>query len=388
MNYGFFDMNLMGITRYPSLIAHEILNQKNDSSFFFFYEQEGSLSEEEALAILPVNSKLIKVQSISGYSIKRIIAQSKIKILTVMAQRIPDTAFVLGAKESGVYTIMFQHGLYIPFIKRETSLLIHQVKKVFRFVCYVNAVASLVDKNFIATLYNYIQVFIFGKNIKQTSLPYQKLNADHVLVYGDYWKQYHKDVFGYALSQQDVVGYPELKSLTNENENISAEGVCYITQTLVEDGRLARKILIDFMKALSQSCQEKKLTLTIKLHPRSDLTLYKELAGVVVFEKKRFPISDLYVGHYSSLVAKAAFITNNILLIDFPGHDIPEYIKSISSHRFNYNEVAEFTEILASKNIKSEKIISENKAKLKNIFGEPSLDPVQNVATYIQGHKC
>lgn len=388
MNYGFFDMNLMGISRYPSLIAQDIAQQNPDSSFVFYYEQAGSLLESEVAKLLPKNSTLIKVSAVNGRSLKSILSQYQLKTLIVMAQRIPDTAFVLAAKSLGIHTVMYQHGLYIPFIKRETSLLINQVKKVFRFVCYVNAVSSLISKSFFATLYNYIQVFLLGKNITTSSLPFKAFNVDRVLVYGEYWKQYHKDVFGYAIEQQDIVGYPELKNLTNENENITAPGVCYITQTLVEDGRLERKILIEFLENLSRICDENKQTLTIKLHPRSDMSIYMGLVGDVVFERKCFPISDFYVGHYSSLVAKAAFVTNNILLIDFPGHDIPEYIKSIAVNRLNYNEEHKITDVLAAEHVKSQVVVEQNKAKLENIFGDPSLDSVKNVATYLQSYKC
>ncbi len=388
MNYGFFDMNLMGISRYPALIAKDIAAQAPTSSFTFFYEQTGSLSEQEVLALLPKNSVLIKVSTVTGRSIKKQLSKCQLKTLTVMAQRIPDTAFVLAAKELGIHTVMYQHGLYIPFIKRETSLLVNQVRKVFRFVCYVNAVSALINKSFITTLFNYIQVFLLGKNITKTGLPFEKLNVERVLVYGEYWKQYHRDVFGYSIEQQDTVGYPELKSLTNEKENIISPGVCYITQTLVEDGRLDRQILIDFLKRLALSCENNKQALIIKLHPRSDLSIYKNLSGNVVFERQCFPISDIYVGHYSSLVAKAAYVTNNILLIDFPGHDIPEYIKSISAHRLFYNESEKITEALAGSQVKDEKVVEQNKAKLESIFGNSTLDSVHNVATYLKSYKC
>jgi len=227
-----------------------------------------------------------------------------------------------------------------------------------------------------------------GKNIKNTSLPYKKLNVERVLVYGNYWKQYHKDVFGYCIEKQSVVGYPELKSLTNDKENIAAPGVCYIAQTLVEDGRLDRKILIDFLELLALSCENSKQPLTIKLHPRSDLEIYKCLREDVVFEMARFPISDIYIGHYSSLVAKAGFVTNNILLIDFPGHNIPEYIMSIASDRLFYNEADKITDVLESKQVKDDTVVEKNKAKLEGVFGDLNQDSVLNVATYLKSYKC
>lgn len=388
MNYGFFDMNLMGISRYPALIAKEIAVQVPGSSFVFFYEEAGNISEHEVKALLPKNSVLKKVSTVTRCALIMLLSRYNLKVLTVMAQRIPDTAFVLAAKELGVHTVMYQHGLYIPFIKRENSLFVNQIRKVFRFICYINAVSALINKNFFITLFNYIQVFLSGKNIKNTTLPYGKLNVERVLVYGNYWKQYHKDVFGYCIEQQNVVGYPELKSLTNDKENIAAPGVCYIAQTLVEDGRLDREILIDFLERLALSCENSKQALTIKLHPRSDLEIYKCLQGDIVFEMARFPISDIYIGHYSSLVAKAAFVTNNILLIDFPGHNIPEYIKSIASDRLFYNEVDKITDVLSSKQAKDDAVVEKNKAKLEGIFGGLNQDSVLNVATYLKSYKC
>ena len=49
------------------------------------------------------------------------------------------------------------------------------------------------------------------------------------------------------------------------------------------------------------------------------------------FEKKDFPHCTKYLGHYSSLLAMAAYLTNDILLWEFDSHNTyPDYIVQYS----------------------------------------------------------
>jgi hypothetical protein len=327
MKIMFFDLNIIGIERYPLQIANEINKYKKDIYFYFLYEEDPNKKLEEVQKKLPENSKLIKIKQPNYSYIKSLMQEISPDSFLVMAQRIPDSALVSVANELGIKTYKFQHGLYIPFMRRDIKMFFSKIFKTIRYLQYSLVIAKAIKVNKLYLLKEYINIYLKGKKITDTNLPLEKINADTVFVYGEYWKQYHKEQFGYNYDQQIIVGYPDLMILDEIKKQPQEDAICYICQTLVEDGRLKRKQMEDFVKILSENIGDKKLY--IKLHPRSDMSLYKALQNRenIIFTKTDFPHCSKYLGHYSSMLAISLYLTNEVFLWKFENHnEYPFYL--------------------------------------------------------------
>lgn len=339
MKIAFFELTFAGVLRYPSRLSHILAKSDEEHEFIIYYDSPNYGNEQDVLKTLPANSRLKAIGSPSADNILSMLKEDQPDCLVVMAQRIPDSAIVIAAKSLGIKTIMYQHGLYIPFMKREAKVFIERIGKTLRYMRYAMAIGQMTKQGRLKTLFNYIAVFVQGKPAPEAFSDLGTLNTDEVLVYGDHWKEYHRDHFGYSLEQQINVGYPDLEGIkelqTEEKEN----ALCYIAQTLFEDGRIPRDIMVSFIENLSRIVQQNNIPLIVKLHPRSDMTLYECLKGYATFEPLNFPACTTYIGHYSSVIIKAAFLSNKLILVDFPEHKIPEYIHELHSAISYYSDL-------------------------------------------------
>ena len=234
----------------------------------------------------------------------------------------------------------------------------------------------------------YLKIYLFGANRNEINFPSQLVNVDKVLVYGEFWKDYHFKNLGYSYEQQYIVGAPDFTDIPLLREvKTASKSICYIAQTLVEDGRLNRKKMLTFVDNLSHAIKENELNLYVRLHPRSDITLYKNLPDNTVFTNKDFPKTEIYIGHYSSILSKATFLSNNIILVDFPGHEIPKYIETVSALSVEYNEpdliassLANFLELGVKKGFVLNNLDKQNFYFDSNIFNSS-----ERVAKFILG---
>lgn len=347
MVVGFFELRLSGIMRFPLWLQPGLAANCPELKTVYFYEQL-DCDIDEVISLLPQDSRLVKITKISKRGILELLQHEKLDRLVVMAQRIPDSCLVSAAKSLSIPTIMYQHGLYIPFMKRQGSLFVTNFIKAFRFLKYALVTADIISVSRSWLVVQYIRMFIFGRPFRDIVFPADAVNADTVLVYGNHWKEYHTENFGYSADQQYIVGAPDFVDINGlQGEDMVSNSVCYIAQTLVEDGRLPRRSMLAFISNLSNAVAQSGLHLQIRLHPRSDLSLYDQLPAGTVFSKTEFPKNTVYIGHYSSILAKATFCSNNIILIDFPEHVIPNYISMLAKVRLDYDDQAGLTSELA-----------------------------------------
>jgi len=380
----FFDLTINGIGRYPSRLSHIISNSDDDHEFIFYCDSTEFGNEKIALKTLPQNSRVKLIGSPTAKNILGLLKADQPDCLVVMAQRIPDSAIVIAANSLGIKTIMYQHGLYIPFMKREAKIFIERIGKTVRYLRYSMAIGKITDQGRFKTLLNYINVFVKGKPAADVFENLRLLNADEVLVYGDHWKEYHTEHFGYSIDQQITVGYPDLEGISKLQNKKPEKALCYIAQTLIEDGRMDRQIMVSFIESLSSIVRRHNISLIIKLHPRSDLSLYESLQGYATFEQQDFPVCDTYIGHYSSVIIKGAFISNKLILVDFPEHEIPEYINELKSATSFYSDAATLEKVITEEfyhDIDPEKI-AKNLDYIKYYF-DHSIEKPLTTAAYI-----
>ncbi|GCL41817.1 MULTISPECIES: polysialyltransferase family glycosyltransferase [Nostocales] len=380
-NFSFFDLHLSSHTRHPASIAHAIENLCPGNKYQFIYDEKDGASEKEILKKLPANSEIIYSGFPSKTNISHKLTTFKPDALIVMAQRIPDSAYISLAKTLKIKTFMFQHGLYIPFLKREPSLFLKKLVKTLRYIMYALTIAEIVEEDKIKYLQYYIKNLVFGQNITG-SIDKNKINVDKVLVYGNFWKEYHRQQFGYSDESQYVIGYPDLIKVKDISSLIRENSICYIAQTLVEDGRLPRNDFLNFINILSSSIPNDK-KIYIKLHPRSDVSLYKQLKEVnnAEFCNNNIPHCSHYIGHYSTVLAVIAMVNTNVLLWDFEGHEIPSYFTDIC--RVKTADVKELVDFINNNSILENECENKLKSQFQNFFYFDGEDPLQKTAKII-----
>ena len=71
----------------------------------------------------------------------------------------------------------------------------------------------------------------------------------------------------------------------------------------------------------------------IKLHPRVSPEIYEEIFGDLdnVEITRDFPNCKFYLTHYSSMAYAAAFVSNNVILHELPGHPTHELFRAVAT---------------------------------------------------------
>lgn len=327
MRYCFFGLNPGAMTKYPAGLARALAARDPDASFCFIVDDPSGLTGVE----FPERSEFTARGAPRVSAIRRTIREIEPDVLITTAQRIPDSAYVTAAKQAGVFTAMFQHGLYLPFMKREISLFVTKVRKTFSYVRYAVALAEMHQRSRLRYTKELTDVFVRGKRYADAGIDVRRMNVDLVLLNGEYWRSFHSRQYGYSPEEQLVVGYPDYQQLPSIEAQERQVGVAYVAQTLVEHGRLSRSDFQGFLEEFRTALDG--VPLVVKLHPASDETLYEPLRDLaaVRFTRTVLPKMTHYVGHYSTYLSMVPFLSQNLLLWELEGHPIPDSIRPAAS---------------------------------------------------------
>jgi len=342
MNILFFDVVPTNIVRFFKGAVENINGIAPGTNLFFLLEEDDHNDIEHVRKHYPYAKEISYVQKRKLVWFKDYLKSNNIHAVITNAQRIPDDMVVLAARQNGIKTFMLQHGMYIPFLKRSLKFFLQKLGKTFRYLYYSMEISKALGYGALGLTLKYFKCYVLGSNQVVESIPRDLLNVNKVYVYGDYWKSFHRMQFGYSYEDQLVIGYPDLEDVYGKDSSSLKRGVCYISQTLVEDGRLKKEEQLSFFRRLVESTSKNKIPLHVKLHPRSDLSLF-ELANDfdhVVFHQDDFPFVTKYVGHYSTLLAKGMMISGDVCIFEYENHPTPDYFKESAS-----NVISELSEI-------------------------------------------
>lgn len=337
----FYDRVCVNFRKYIPDIIDTINKDKNLEMLLAYDEEE----KADRIHFAKKGIKTYKTKLFEKHH--KIIDKFKPDLLLVNAQRISDSSLVVYAKKLGIKTIMIQHGMYIPFMKRESAFFVKKLFMIFRYIFYTFSISRILGLPFLKTLKTLYNIYVKGDNYNKGLGISDEINTDYVFVYGEYWKEYHNVVFGYNHDCQHVIGYHELKRIEDiKKRNFEEKSICYIAQTLVEDGRFEEKEFEDFISILHSLT--KKFKVYIKTHPRSNPQFYDKDSFIVL--ENDIPNCEYYLGHYSSLLALFPHLEGTLITWEFLNHAIPDYFSKISKKVSSESELIEILENYKSNN--------------------------------------
>lgn len=376
--YYFFDLNEVLIDRYPSKIAKGLLETNNTSRFIFIYSEK----YRDGVPInIPKESHSFYIPDLSIREIEKLIDKYPPNSLTTIAQRIPDMLMLSIFNKKNIPTFIVQHGLWSDKLERIPiiPLLWSKFSKFKNYIKYVNAICKLTKTPFIPTL-GELHRFLLKEDIdipKTKYLNNKIIRAKKAFVFDRSWDDYYVKKYGYNINDLIYIGNPDFLLLKDKNLNNKEDAVCYICQSLVEDGRFFLKDYEEFLKILEKNVANSK-KLYIKLHPRSKKEFYKSIASnenVVLTED--FPVCKYYIAHYTGMLATAKQISDNILIWKLKDHHIPEYFLQFGSIiTDNKSDIIKFLNEDFNTKIKKSNIKMTNQ-ELKDF------DPIKIIATKI-----
>lgn len=259
--------------------------------------------------------------------IDEFLKEKRVRIVIFSNYRIPDIEFILHAKKLGIKTLLIQEGLIYDGISindvSTKNILTSFVSYFDKSISYINTIFRMCNYDKSSKAKVLAGIVKNKKNItislaNSFSFP---LRADYVLTMGRHWDTYYTETVGYDHSQIRLVGDHDLDDFEVQEENENA--ICYIATVLVEDGTIKKKDFINFIRFLSSSIPNNIKTY-VKLHPRSDLSLYSAIQkdNVEFIDQSGFlPSVNLYIGHRGSLIGKALYESDNLILWQFPNED-------------------------------------------------------------------
>ena len=111
----------------------------------------------------------------------------------------------------------------------------------------------------------------------------------------------------------------------------------------------------DYVRIIQDLSKKFKKDLYVKLHPRSNVSLYsavEENGGKLGYQ---YPTASMYIGHYSSLFALALNSESKVVLIKVNNEKIPDYFKNNADYYFesytNFLEQEHFKRKKTKRNI-------------------------------------
>lgn len=315
------DYSCEGFKRYAVSIVKEINKRVPETKIGAFYMSGHADYSLEGFDLLECLTKY-------SWNAKRVFDKYEPKAILVFGHRIFDYMFTIEAHRRGATVFNFQHGLYmehtvISEFNTESLIKCLQLKrdKVWQ---YLKCIHYMGNSNIINTLKT-LNLFLRLRSLYTVvNAKFGDLcHADYSFIYGEYWKEYYGKQFEEAETNFVVVGYPELEQATEKvpSETIFATNkptLCYLAQSSVEDGVIKKEVMQEFLVKLGELTQ--KCNLVIKYHPRSNRSMYRRLyqtardGCVYEWNSTNFPVADVYVGHESTIIARAIDLTEKTII--------------------------------------------------------------------------
>jgi hypothetical protein len=312
-----FDMSSVNVERYNS----ELLKRYTGKYIAYVDDPDccGELNCSDAVLVCT-----------AGWSIKRIINSLKeqgISVMMISGQRPADFRVVIAANTLNIPIIYKMHGLYVAAVKRNISFYFLSMKKVLRTVGYLFDIGLFTKSVRIPV--GILLSFVFGLSRKAWMIA-EMLRVDHCLVWSEYWRPWHEHHWcmnprkGWAIT-----GNPDTAKFTNGQVN--EKDVCYVYQTLVEDGRISKQTMESFYDGLAMVAINENITVNVKWHARGDAVIRKDLESRGFIVHDELPLAKVYIGHFSSLLGLMPLVGGALVIFELVDHLTPKPIRQCAT---------------------------------------------------------
>jgi len=327
-----FDMSAVNVKRYNSEFLKRHIEQ------YIAYVDDPDCCDD----LISPNTTLVCT---AGWSIQRVIKSFKkqnISAVMISGQRPADFRIILAANTLNIPTIYKMHGLYVAEVKRNTAFYFLNMKKVIRTFGYLINIGRFTKQ--VRTPIGILLSFIFGFSRKPWMVA-KVLQVDHCLVWSKYWRPWHeRHWFMSPREGWTTIGNPDTVKFSSIK--MSDLSVCYVYQTLVEDGRITKKMMEDFYDELAVVARNKKINISVKWHARGDASARERLESRGFSVHEELPLAKVYIGHFSSLLGLVPLVDGALVIFELEGHPTPKPIRQCAT--VIVNEMKNLEEVLSS----------------------------------------
>ena len=319
--------------------------------------------------------------------IDKFLIRSGIKIIVFTNYRVPDIEFILHAKKLGIKTIMIQEGVMFDGMNINdvtVSNIISVVGGYFgKALSYINMMRNMCKYDGRSFTNLLVALLKDRKNITHVIARSfsEHLICDYVLTMGRYWDDYYVNQVGYKKEQIRLIGDHDLDDYTVSTNNEHA--ICYIANVLVEDGTVKKEDFLSFIETFANAV-DKKTKIYIKLHPRSDQSLYKSFEDHnVEFMRKTgaLPSTTVYVGHRSALLGRALYESDNLIIWRFANEEVCFYERFATAVCTNKDEL-----ISALSSIDIGKVTNEKRDEIESVYWKNPQGAIYSAAEIIHNY--
>lgn len=250
------------------------------------------------------------------------VTEQKPDILVIVKHTVRDQNVVLRAKKAGAMIFELQHGMLYEGASLN-NFNPHEV-----FAAALNLGKTLVYLNTLRQMCKYDgrsyaellkKIMTERKDVAHIVENHfsVKLNGDYAMVIGEHWIDYFCENYDYERDRVLLMGNHDVDNMVLGKS--LEDAICYIPSVHVEDGKVRASVFKKFVDALSESI-DVNTKFYIKMHPRGDMELYREAFvkhNVTYITGSELPYVTTYIGHNSTLIAKALMLTNKVILWGF-----------------------------------------------------------------------
>lgn len=312
MGIAFCEVDAVDIDRYFSRVICE--SMKPDLVIL-----ESKLERDKLKLSASLSCPIFALEELGLNGVIDIFTKLGITVVFVNGQRLTDCVVIAAAKNLELNTIYIQHGMYIPFMRRNMLFFIRRMVKTIRYLRYAFDIGLHFRSPRLVMSSILTHVFGFSRSwvTKYSLLP------DVAWVYSDYWKKWHIEYYKFPQDLEfRYMSLPDLTRFTSKDFKDN-NTVAYCYQTLVEDGRISRSDMLNFYQELSLWASASSLKIVVKAHPRMDMQLADILRSYGFdIVSDYVPLTSYVIGHYSTLLAFWGLNKRKVICIELPGHNI------------------------------------------------------------------
>jgi hypothetical protein len=346
------------------------------------YEDQAVSSKSIDLLLVNCRNKFRCMPSYSPKAIENYLILERPDNVIMCGYRVPDIVWLSVCNKLKINTINFQHGFDIDHVKRKISSMLKDYMKVIKYALGVVRLSFYLGVSPIRFCLDYINFVVFGADFKGTLFEDIRLWPNKYFVCSDYYIKFMNIKIGISKDRIEVMGATDLMKVYETRSRSYEHAVCYLAQTFVEDGRVSKSQFLQIIM------QYRKLALSvekfyIKLHPRSDVSIYAILSELDNVELIRdyFPYSSIYISHYSSTVFLAGHLSHNVVLHNLPDDPSPDIFKDVASFvSSDINQIIEYSEEHINENPPAKNYHNKILYKIAPI---PKIHPLKTVANFI-----